>query len=342
MTLLHVDEVWKRRADRPVLRGATLEVPAQAIVALLGPSGCGKTTLLRLIAGFEEAEQGEITLDGRQLQGPGTYVPAERRRIGYVPQEGTLFPHLTVAGNVGFGLKRSERRGPRVTEALALTGLSGFEARYPHQLSGGQQQRTALARAIVPQPALVLLDEPFAGLDLALRRSVCADVVALLRQNRSTAILVTHDPQEAFISADIVMVMQDGRIAQSAPPQELYRRPVTPEVARLTGAAVMLPGQAQGDTATTPLGPVSLHPGTPDSGPVDVMLRPDQLVCAQPGDGMAVPVSGAAFRGDHTVVTIMCGDAPLELPLRLVSAAPDLVHLRIDGACMAYQADRDA
>ncbi|RZK90383.1 MAG: ABC transporter ATP-binding protein [Methylobacterium sp.] len=341
MTLLHVDEVWKRRADRPVLRGATLDVPAQAIVALLGPSGCGKTTLLRLIAGFEEAEQGEITLDGRLLQGAGTFVPAERRRIGYVPQEGTLFPHLTVAGNVGFGLKRSERRGPRVTEALALTGLSGFEARYPHQLSGGQQQRTALARAIVPQPALVLLDEPFAGLDLALRRSVCADVVALLRQNRSTAILVTHDPQEAFISADIVMVMQDGRIAQSAPPQELYRRPVTPEVARLTGAAVMLSGQAQGDTATTPLGPVSLHPGTPDSGPVDIMLRPDQLVCVQPGGGMAMRVSGTAFRGDHTVVTVTCGDASLDLPLRLVSAAPDLIHLRIDGACMAYRAHRD-
>ena len=336
MTLLHVDEVWKRRADRPILRGATLDVPAQAIVALLGPSGCGKTTLLRLIAGFEEAEQGEISLDGRQLQGPGVYVPAERRQIGYVPQEGTLFPHLTVAGNVGFGLKRAERRGKRVTEALALTGLAGFEARYPHQLSGGQQQRTALARAIVPEPALVLLDEPFAGLDLSLRRSVCADVVALLRQNRSTAILVTHDPQEAFISADIVMVMQDGRIAQSAPPQELYRRPVTREVAQLTGAAVLLPGEARGDTAITPLGPVALHPGTPESGPVEIMLRPDQLVCVEPGRGVAAQVSRTAFRGDHTVVTVVCDGVPLDLPLRLLSDAPSLVHLRIDGACMAY------
>lgn len=342
MSLLRVDEVWKRRADRPVLRGATLDVPAQAIVALLGPSGCGKTTLLRLIAGFEEAEQGSITLNGRQLQGPGVYIPAERRLIGYVPQEGTLFPHLTVAGNVGFGLKRAERRGPRVAEALALTGLSGFEARYPHQLSGGQQQRTALARAIVPEPALVLLDEPFAGLDLSLRRSVCADVIALLRQNRSTAILVTHDPQEAFISADIVMVMQDGRIAQSAPPQELYRRPVTREVARLTGAAVLLPGEAHGDTAMTPLGPVTLHPGTPDSGAIEILLRPDQLVCVEPGCGVAAPVSGAAFRGDHTVVTVACDGVSFDLPLRLLSDAPDLVHLRIDGACMAYPVRHDA
>ncbi len=338
MTLLHVDEVWKRRGDRAILRGATLDVPAQAIVALLGPSGCGKTTLLRLIAGFEEAEQGEITLDGRRLQGAGTYVPAERRRIGYVPQEGTLFPHLTVAGNVGFGLKRAERRGPRVTSALALTGLSGFEDRYPHQLSGGQQQRTALARAIVPEPALVLLDEPFAGLDMGLRRSVCADVVALLRQNRSTAILVTHDPQEAFISADIVMVMQDGRIAQSAPPQELYRRPVTPEVARLTGEVVLLPGKARGDMAETPLGPVALHPNTPERGPVEIMLRPDQLVCVEPGEGITAAVSATAFRGDHTVVTVACGGAPLDLPLRLRSTAPELVHLRIHGACMAYPA----
>ncbi len=342
MTLLAVEDVWKRRGDRPVLRGAGLEVPAQAIVALLGPSGCGKTTLLRLIAGFEAAEQGRITLNGRVLQGPGTYVPAERRHVGYVPQEGTLFPHLTVAGNVGFGLKRAERRGPRVAAALALTGLSGFEGRYPHQLSGGQQQRTALARAIVPQPELVLLDEPFAGLDLALRRSVCGDVVALLRQNRSTAILVTHDPQEAFISADIVMVMQDGRIAQSAAPSELYRRPVTREVALLTGAAVLLPGRAEPGRASTPLGTVALHAGAPESGAVEVLLRPDQIVCAPPGQGAPARVSGVAFRGDHSVVTLECGGVRIDLPLRMPDDVPDMLHLRIEGRCMAYRCDSAA
>ena len=301
---------------------------------------CGKTTLLRLVAGFEHAEQGAITLNGRTLQRPGTYVPAERRHIGYVPQEGTLFPHLTVAGNVGFGLTRAERRGKRVTDALALTGLSGFEGRYPHQLSGGQQQRTALARAIVPQPELVLLDEPFAGLDLALRRSVCADVVALLRQNRSTAILVTHDPQEAFISADLVMVMQDGRIAQSAPPGELYRRPVTREVARLTGAAVLLPGQAEPGRASTPLGMVALHAGTPEGGAVEVLLRPDQIVCTEAGQGtVQARVSGAAFRGDHTVVTLECGGVRLDLPLRIPDVVPEMLHLRVEGRCMAYADD---
>ena len=343
MSLLQLEDVWKRRGDRPVLCGAALAVPVQTIVALLGPSGCGKTTLLRLIAGFEEAERGSITLNGRVLQGRGAYVPAERRHIGYVPQEGTLFPHLTVAGNVGFGLKRAERRGTRVADVLALTGLSGFEGRYPHQLSGGQQQRTALARAIVPRPELVLLDEPFAGLDLALRRSVCGDVVALLRQNRSTAILVTHDPQEAFISADIVMVMQHGRIAQSAPPAELYRRPVTRDVAFLTGAAVLLPGRVEGGRASTPLGTVALHAGSPESGTVEVMLRPDQIVCGEPGQGgVAARVSGAAFRGDHTVVTVECGGTSLELPLRVVGAVPEQLHLRIDGHCMAYSREQNA
>jgi iron(III) transport system ATP-binding protein len=181
MTELTVESITKSHGSQPVLHGIDLAVPSGAIVALLGASGCGKTTLLRLIAGFEAANSGRIALGDRLLEGPGVHVPAEQRRIGYVPQEGTLFPHLTVADNVAFGLSRAERRAGKAGEAIRLTGLDGLEARYPHQISGGQQQRTALARALAPGPGLILLDEPFNALELGLRRSVSADVVALLR-----------------------------------------------------------------------------------------------------------------------------------------------------------------
>ena len=337
MTLLQVESLYKRRADRQVLAGVDLDVPAGRVIALLGPSGCGKTTLLRLIAGFDAADQGRIVLDGRVLEGPGAHLPAERRRIGYVPQEGTLFPHLTVAGNVGFGLTRAQRRDGLVTEALALTELAGLDRRYPHQLSGGQQQRTALARALAPRPALVLLDEPFSGLDLALRRAVCADVVAVLRRQRATAILVTHDPQEAFASADLVAVMERGRIAQCASPATLYRQPASLAVAALTGAALVLDGLADADRAQTALGPVALQ--APAAGRVRVMVRPDQIMLVPPGQGTALDVVSSAFRGDHSLVTVRAGASTLDLPLSLPGELPDRLQLRIEGRCMAYGAE---
>jgi len=336
MNLLAVAGVDKRRGGAAVLRGLDLSVPLRAIVALLGPSGCGKTTLLRLIAGFETADAGRIALDGRVLQGPGAFVAAERRQIGYVPQEGTLFPHLTVEGNVGFGLSRAERRTGRVGEALRLTGLAGLEARYPHELSGGQQQRTALARALAPRPALVLLDEPFSGLDLGLRRGVCADVVGLLRQSGATAILVTHDPQEAFASADLVGVMQGGAIAQFASPAEVYRRPVSVAVAGLTGAAVLLDGQAEGGRAQTALGPVELAPGSPAGGAVRVLVRPEQVSVSAAAGAAPVRLLGASFRGDHSLATVRAGDRTLDLPLVLTDEPADVFGLQLRGPCMAY------
>ncbi len=338
MSLLLVEAVYKTHAGQPVLRGVDLEVPPQAIVALLGPSGCGKTTLLRLIAGFEAADMGRIAMNGRVLEGPGRHVPAERRHIGYVPQEGTLFPHLTVAENVGFGLTRAARREGRVGEALQLTGLTGLDRRYPHQISGGQQQRTALARALAPRPDLILLDEPFAALDLGLRRTVCADVVALLRHHKATAVLVTHDPQEAFASADLVAVMQDGRVIQCAEPQTLYRQPVNADVARLTGAAIILDGAIQGGRVATALGSLQPQPGGPDSGRVRVMLRPEQVVRVAPGEGIAVQRLATAFRGDHTLATVGVDGVCLELRLTLPDAVPETLHLRVLGACMAYAA----
>ncbi len=224
---------------QPVLAGLDLEVPAGSLTAILGPSGSGKTTLLRLLAGFERADAGTIGIGGVLVDGPGVHLPPERRRIGYVPQEGSLFPHLTVAGNVGFGLPARQhgarqRRGGKVEALLETVGLAGFGLRYPHQLSGGQQQRVALARALAIEPAVVLLDEPFASLDAHLRASVRADVQEIFRRAGTTAVLVTHDQDEALSVADRVAALRDGRIAQCAPPEDLYclRRPPAGELHR--------------------------------------------------------------------------------------------------------------
>ena len=275
----------RKAFDAPVLTGLDLDVPVGSLVALLGPSGCGKTTLLRLVAGFEPADGGSIEVDGRTVDGPGGSVPPERRRVGVVPQEGALFPHLSVAANVGFGLPRAERRGARVEEVLELVGLAGLGARRPHELSGGQQQRVAVARALAPAPALVLLDEPFSALDAGLRANVRAEVRASLRAAGASAVLVTHDQQEALSIADVVAVMRDGRVVQAAEPWELYSRPADVGVATFIGEAVVLDGDGRGGRATTPLGTLVLE--TPHEGPVVVVVRPEQLEVA-PADLPAV------------------------------------------------------
>jgi iron(III) transport system ATP-binding protein len=338
MSLLSVERLRKGFGGQPVLRDAALDLPAGAILALLGASGCGKTTLLRLIAGFEAADSGRITLDGRVLDDNGTHVPAERRHIGYVPQEGTLFPHLTVAGNVGFGLTRAERRSGRIEEALRLTGLAALADRYPHQISGGQQQRAALARALAPRPRLVLLDEPFNALDLDLRRTVCAEVIATLRAAGATALLVTHDPQEAFASADLLAVMEAGVIVQSGDPATAYHAPLTPAVARLTGETIFLDAEHRGGVAETALGPLAIrNPATAPAGPTTALLRPEQIMPAADGTGAPARVTGRQFRGDHTLVTADLGTLHLQF-----RAGPgfcreqQVVHLGVAGACTLF------
>jgi iron(III) transport system ATP-binding protein len=236
---LAANALTKSFAATEVLRGLDLEVPAGTLTAVLGPSGCGKTTLLRLLAGFERPDGGTVRLGGRELAGPGVHVAAERRRIGLVPQEGALFPHLSVAANVGFGLPR-RRRAARVAELLELLDLGGLGKRRPDQLSGGQQQRVALARALAPTPEVILLDEPFDALDAGLRAQVRAEVRDALRRTGTTGLLVTHDQEEALSLADLVAAMRDGAIAQLAPPRVLYREPVDAEVARFVGEAVLL------------------------------------------------------------------------------------------------------
>ena len=339
MNALQVTGLTKAHGAKPVLTGVDLAVAAGSITALLGSSGSGKTTLLRVVAGFERAAGGTVTLSGRVVAGPGVHLPPERRQIGYVPQEGALFPHLTVAENVAFGLPRAERHGPRVAELLDLTGLAGLDARYPSQLSGGQQQRTALARALAPRPALVLLDEPFTALDLDLRRAVCRDVVAALRRANATALLVTHDPPEAFASADQVAVLCRGRVAQHDTPQRVYRTPADAETARLTGPALFLPATVAGDAAECALGRVPLAAPCP-AGPASLLVRPEQLAVAPDGPGVAATVLGCTFLGDRTAVTVALGPDPLTASLFGITpvAAGDRVMVRVTGACTAFAA----
>ncbi|MBN3858472.1 ABC transporter ATP-binding protein [Paraburkholderia sp. Ac-20340] len=280
MSTLRISGVSKSFDDHPVLHDVHLTVKSGTLVALLGPSGSGKTTLLRLLCGFERADAGTIEIGGRRVAGDGLHLPSEQRQIGYVPQEGALFPHLTVAQNIVFGLPRSQRRANhRVAELLELVGLpQSYATRAPQQLSGGQQQRVALARALAPSPGLVMLDEPFSSLDAALRVETREAVARALAAAGATAVLVTHDQAEALSMGHEVAVLWRGRLVQTAAPQTLYRRPVTRELAAFVGEAVLLPGRVSAGRAHCALGDLPLAEGTrPEDGDVDVMLRPEQI-----------------------------------------------------------------
>lgn len=315
--------VHKSFGGTPVLRDVSIEVAAGTMVALLGPSGCGKTTLLRIIAGLERADAGTVRLGDRTVAGDGTDTPPEKRRVGMVFQDWALFPHMSVAKNVGYGLPRAERDGERVDRALTMVGLSGLGNRVPSTLSGGQQQRVALARAIAPEPSVLLLDEPFSNLDTALRVQVRTEVHHLLLDLGITTLFVTHDQEEAFILGDDVAVMHEGRVVQQASPAELYGHPATPWVARFVGDANLVQGVAEGDHAHTPIGVVPLE--TRQHGAVQVLLRPEEIAlepASPPGDrlgGPGGPIDAALvepatiglveFYGHDTVYDVRLPDA---------------------------------
>ncbi|GGI05132.1 ABC transporter ATP-binding protein [Egicoccus halophilus] len=289
-----------------------LVVPRGSLTAMLGPSGCGKTTALRTIAGLLAPDAGSIAIDGRLVAGPGTFLPPERRRIGMVFQDYALFPHLSVARNVAYGLtgcSRSARRR-RVAEVLDLVDLGGYGDRLPVALSGGQQQRVALARALAPEPGLVLLDEPFSNLDAALRATVREDVRAILRAAEATAVFVTHDQEEALSLADRVAVVHRGRIHQVADPQTLYTRPASRFVAEFVGEADVLPGtRADRFSVDTPLGRLGTTRAL-GSASGAVVVRPESLRLARDDAGSAV-VTAIAYFGHDQLVQVRLADGRL-------------------------------
>ncbi|MCD9624038.1 ABC transporter ATP-binding protein [Rhabdothermincola salaria] len=340
-------------AGRPpvaALRSVDLEVADGSIVAVLGPSGCGKTTLLRVIAGLQRPGAGRVELDGVELDADGTHLPPEKRGIGLVPQEGALFPHLDVAGNVAFGLRQLDKatRTARIEELLAMVGLEGLGGRRPHEISGGQQQRVALARALAPRPSMVLLDEPFSALDAGLRAEVRAEVTRLLREAGTTAVMVTHDQAEALEMADAVAVMRAGRIIQVGPPAELYREPHDTWVGAFLGDAIAIPGIVDGPTVTGALGPLRLRRPAP-AGSTTIFLRPEQLRLLGPEDvapggaGVLAEVRAVRFRGHEAAVDLVVDG--VELMARWPSAGlPPVgatVRVGVVGDVLALEQQRD-
>jgi len=292
-----------------VLTGIDLTVESGSLAAVLGPSGCGKTTLLRIVAGFERPDGGSVDLAGRTVCGGSIDVPPEKRRIGIVPQEGALFPHLSVGRNVGYGLRRrGSHQHARVAEVLELVGLGGYADRMPHELSGGQQQRVAVARALAPRPALILLDEPFSALDTGLRAEVRADVRSALRADGATAVLVTHDQEEALSTADLVAVMRAGRMVQAAAPRALYLQPADLGVASFVGDTVLLDGTLSGRRALTALGSLAIRGPMPTGSALRVVVRPEQLVLSADGDGVPARVREQVFFGHDSLVRLELSD----------------------------------
>ena len=291
-----------KRFDRvPALHAVDLDVAEGDIHALLGPSGCGKTTLLRLLCGLEVPDAGTIEIAGQMVGGPDLHVAPEKRPVGMVFQDGALFPHLSVRRNVAFGLRgqSAEAVRRRVEELLALTDLRGYGERMPDQLSGGQRQRVAIARALAPADPVLLLDEPFSSLDARLRGDMSQEVRRILRAVGATAVLVTHDRREALSIADTVSVMLDGQIAQTGTPRTVYGRPSEPSVARVVGEVNLLPGQADGRTATCALGSVDLLEA--HQGPVQLLIRPEQFRI-DGDEGVAVEIRSSVDLGDRATL----------------------------------------
>src|SRR5262245_9129076 len=304
--LLEVEKLRHAYGEHQVVSDLGFSLARGAIGCLLGPSGCGKTTVLRCIAGFETIHGGEIRLAGRTVSGPGVMVPPEKRRIGMVFQDYALFSHLTVAGNIAFGLHAipADERSARVAELAELVGLTAALEKYPHEISGGQQQRVALARALAPRPELLLLDEPFSNLDVDLRERLSLEVRDIIKASGATAVLVTHDQQEAFAMADEIGILHEGRIQQWDSPYNLYHRPTNRFVADFVGQGVFLPAKALGAER------IEIELGTLRGGPLpgngerlEVLLRPDDVVHDDAAPTQAEVVH-KAFRGAEILYTL--------------------------------------
>ena len=291
--------LFERFGDTIALDDFDLVVQDGTIVSLLGPSGCGKTTALRAIAGFEPPDAGTVSIGGRLVFSDGVDVPPEKRRVGMVFQEYALFPHMTVANNVGYGVTE-EDRGARVAEVLDMVGLTGMDDRLPSELSGGEQQRVALARALAPRPDVVLLDEPFSNLDAPQRERMRREVRRILRNAGATAVFVTHDQAEALAIADTVAVMREGRVVQVGTPLDVYQRPADPWVAAFLGESLTLDGIAREGSVKTEMGTFPAA-GAPD-GPAEVVIRPEWIIPTLAPDGEATVIDREYYGHDQMLL----------------------------------------
>ena len=339
MSAVELQGVSKSYDGTVVLNDFTLTVADTFITAILGPSGSGKTTLLRLIAGFERPDAGAITLGDQLVDDARTHVRPERRGIGYVPQDGALFPHLTAIRNISFGLDRGDRQ--RARELLELVGLIGLGHRYPHQLSGGQQQRVALARALAIRPKLVLLDEPFSSLDASLRVSMRRDIARVLAETHTPAIIVTHDQDEALSLANQVVILDEGHALAHGSPADLYRTPISAAAARYLGDANLLTAVVDAGVARCVLGVVQLRNADLASGPATVLVRPEQVhVTSTPTGGSVLATVGNVDYYGHDSLAELTLDDATTVTARLTDNAGikpgDRVYAQVVGDMVAW------
>ncbi|MCF1709260.1 ABC transporter ATP-binding protein [Tabrizicola sp. J26] len=328
------------------LDGISLQVGMGEVVCLLGPSGCGKSTLLRVIGGVERADGGTMELGGRPIFGPHLFVEPEDRSIGFMFQDYALFPHLTVAQNVAFGLRGSGKAAiaSRSTEVLEVAGVAHLSERYPHMLSGGEQQRVALARALAPRPAILLMDEPFSNLDQGLRDTVRAETLRLLRSLGTTTIIVTHDPQEALAAGDRLVLLRDGRVVADGPPRHLYQNPPHLYAARFLGPGNELSGRVLAGAVETPLGRFAA-PTLGEGKGARAFFRPQALSICSVESGAEAQVVDRAFQGESERLSLRLIGCP---DLMTVDVAPDAapnvgshVGLRVDPSSVRVFADDD-
>ena len=338
----------RRFGQAPALNGVSLTVAKGEVVCLLGASGCGKSTLLRLIAGVEPPDAGEVWLAGRCLVGAGRFVEPEARGIGFMFQDFALFPHLSVADNVTFGLKGQPRAAvqARVAEVLSVAGVAHLAQRFPHMLSGGESQRVALARALAPRPALLLMDEPFSNLDQGLRETVRAETLRLLRGLGITTLLVTHDPQEALATADRLVLMRAGQIEAMGTPRQVYHTPPTLYAARFLGPGNVLPGTVRDGHLETPLGRFAA-PDLADGQAAVAFFRPQALALCPPGEGVAAQIVAREFLGARERVTLaLRGPKPQTIFMDLAPdhglEAQEVIGLRIAAPAVRVFGGQDA
>jgi iron(III) transport system ATP-binding protein len=308
-SIISARNVDVRFGETVALDGFTLDVPSGSLVALVGPSGCGKTTALRTIAGFQDVNSGTISIRDVLVNGPSTNVAPERRRVGMVFQEFALFPHITVAENVGYGVGGADRV-ERVRSTLRLVGLDGYGDRFPHELSGGEQQRIALARALAPEPEVILLDEPFSNLDAPQRERMRRELRKIIHGAGLTAVFVTHDQSEALAIADVIAVMRDGAVVQVGTPDEVYAHPISPWVARFLGDAVMVDSVVQSGSVATTFG--SVETDLDEGSAVTVMIRPEWVVVTPSAEGRARIIDREFYGHDQRVEIKVRGGSTIE------------------------------